>query len=89
MKRKYYEIRDIKKLSNVPFDLVGLGRVWLTSEIDSGYKNKNIGFYPKSQRLFLRILCVVDDYARRRILSGLREDAFGALARNHSYLHFG
>ena len=28
---------------------------------DSGYKNTNIGFYPKSLRPFLRILNVVDD----------------------------
>ena len=28
---------------------------------DSVYKNKKIGFYPKSLRPFLRILCVVND----------------------------
>ena len=32
-----------------------------TLEIDSGHKNKEIGFYPKFLRPFLRILCVVDD----------------------------
>ena len=32
-----------------------------TLEIDSGQKNKKIGFYAKSLRSFLRILCVVDD----------------------------
>ena len=31
-----------------------------TLEIDSIQKSKKIGFYPKSLRLFLRILCVVD-----------------------------
>jgi len=39
-------------------------RNWVTLEIDSRYKNKNIGFYPKSLRPFLGILCVADDYAR-------------------------
>ena len=38
---------------------------------DSGYKNKNISFYPKSLRTFLRILCVVDDYACGRSFSAL------------------
>ena len=40
-------------------------------EMDSGHKNKKIGFYPNTLRPFLRILCVVDDsiYARRRNLS--------------------
>ena len=57
-----------------------LGRAGSTLEIDSGYENKNIGFYPKSLRPFLRILCVVHDYACRRIFTGLSEDAFGALA---------
>ena len=35
------------------------------------HKNKNIGFYPKSLRPVLRILCVVDDsiYAHRRNFS--------------------
>ena len=33
---------------------------------------------------FLRILCVVDDYACRRSFSALSEDAFGALASLHS-----
>ena len=49
-------------------------------ETDSGYKNKNIGYYPKSLRPFLRILCVINDYAYRRIFSGHSEDAFGTLA---------
>ena len=38
-------------------------RSWATLEMDSGYKNENIGFYPKAPRPFLRILCVFDDYA--------------------------
>ena len=44
-----------------------------TLEIDSGHKNKKIGFYPKSLRPFLQILCVVDDsiYARRRTCRAL------------------
>ena len=48
--------------------------------IDSGYKNKKIGFYPKSLRLFLRILCVVEDsiHVCRRNFSC----APGDLARN-------
>ena len=32
-----------------------------TLEINSGHKNKKIGFYPKSLRPFLKILCVVHD----------------------------
>ena len=42
-------------------------------ETDSGYKNQNIGFYPKSLRPFLPILCVVDDsiYACRKNFSSL------------------
>ena len=44
--------------------MVDLGRVVPsrfvpTLEMDSGYKNKNIGFYSKASRPFLRILCVV------------------------------
>ena len=68
----YQQMRAIKKLSDF--------------RIDSGYKNKNNGFYPKCLQSFLRILCVVDDYAYsyRRSFSALREDAFGALAPLHS-----
>ena len=29
--------------------------------LETEYKNKEIGFHPKSLQLFLRILCVVDD----------------------------
>ena len=36
-----------------------------TLEMDSECKNKNIGFYPKYLRPFLRIVCVIDDYACR------------------------
>ena len=51
-----------------------------TLEIDSGQKSKKIGFYPKSLRLFLRILCVVEDsiHVCRRNFSC----APGNLARN-------
>ena len=42
----------------------------------SGYTNKNISFYPKSLRPFLKILCVVDDYAS----PSSKEDAPRALA---------
>ena len=45
-------MRGIKKLSNF---------FQLSLEMNSGYKSKNIGFYPKSLRPFLRILCVLDD----------------------------
>ena len=55
-------------------------RPGLSLETDSGYKNKNIGFYPKSLRLFLRIVCDVNNYAYRRIFSGLSKDAFGTHA---------
>ena len=45
-------MRGIKKLSNVLPDLVRLGHLGLSlghqaRSTDSGYKNKNIGFYPK------------------------------------------
>ena len=40
---------------------VGSGRIGSTLEIDSGHNNKKIGYYPKSLRPFLRILCVVED----------------------------
>ena len=56
-----------------------------TLKMDSGHKNKNIGFYPKSLRPFLRILCVVDDsiYACwRNFSSALR----GCLRQTHSHL---
>ena len=33
----------------------------LALEMNSGFKNKKIGFNPKSVRPYLRILCVVDD----------------------------
>ena len=51
-----------------------------TIEIDSRHKNKKIGFYPKSLRLFLRILCVEEDsiHACKRNFSS----APGDLARN-------
>ena len=51
-------------------------------EVDSGHKNKKIGFYPKSLRPFLRILFVVDDskYARR-----ISSCAPGDLARNEFF----
>ena len=60
--------------------IVGSGMAGSTLEIDSGHKNKKIGYYPKSIRPFLRILYVVDDsiYARRRNFSC----APGDLARN-------
>ena len=41
--------------------MAGLGRAGPTLEMDSSHKNDKIGFYPKSLRPFLRILCVVDD----------------------------
>ena len=63
------------------------GQARSSLETDSGYKNKNIGSYPKSLRPFLRILCVVDDYTYRRIFFALRKDAFGALARHHCNLY--
>ena len=55
----------------------------LQYEMDSGHKNKKIGFYPKSLRPFLRILCVVDDsmYPRRRNFSCTPGD----LARNELF----
>ena len=54
---------------------------------DSGYKNKNISFYPKSLRPFLRILCVVDDYAS---LGSARMPSAPSLrfASNHLYSRF-
>ena len=56
-------MRGIKKLCNVYPDLARPGRVKHCSasifEIDSEYKNRNIGFHPKSLRSFLRILCVL------------------------------
>ena len=55
-------------------------RSWATLEMDSGYKNENIGFYPQYLRPFLRILRVVDDYAWRKIFSGFRKVTFSALA---------
>ena len=60
------------------------GRAGSTLEIDSGYKNKNIGFHPKSLRQFLRILYVVDDSIYIMIhvegtSRALRKDAFGDL----------
>ena len=41
-------------------------------------KNKNIGFYPKSLRPILRILCVVDDsmYACKRNCSSARSQLY-------------
>ena len=54
------------------------GQAGLTLEMDSGHKNEKIGFYPKSIRLFLMILCVVDDshiYTQKELLC----------ARNHLY----
>ena len=36
-------------------------RAGSTLEMDSGHKNKEIDFYPKSLRPFLQILYVVDD----------------------------
>ena len=54
------------------------GRDGQTLETESEYKN--IGLYSRSLRPFLRILCVVDDFAGRRSFSALREDAFDALA---------
>ena len=49
-----------------------------TLEIDSGYKNKKIGFHPKSIGPFLRILWVVDDsmYACRRNCSSARSQLY-------------
>ena len=38
------------------------GRV--TLGMDSGYKNSNIGFYPKSQLPLLRMLCAFGAFAR-------------------------
>ena len=71
-------MRGIKKLSSVSVDLVGPGRVGSTLEIYSRYKNKNIGFYPKCLRPFLRILCVVDDsmYTCRRNCSCARSQLY-------------
>ena len=59
------------------------GRVDSTLEMNSGPKNKKIGFYPKSLRLFSKILEVIYDsmYAcSRDSFRALREDAFGDLA---------
>ena len=56
------------------------GQVRSSLGTDSGYQNMKFGIYPKSLRPFLWILCVVDDFACRRIFSGLSEDAFDALA---------
>ena len=54
---------------------------------DSGYKNKNIRFYPKSLRPFLRILCDVDNYAS---LGSARTSSAPSLrfASNHLYSRF-
>ena len=54
---------------------------------DSGYKNRNISFHPKSLRPFLRILCVVDDYAS---LGSARTPSAPSLrfASNHLYSRF-
>ena len=50
----YNTIRDIsRKISSWPG--------WVIFKMDSEHKNKKIGFYPKSIRSFLRVLCVVDD----------------------------
>ena len=73
-------MRGIKKLSNVSPELTWPGRARSTLEMDSGHKNKKFGFYPKSLRPFLRILCAVDDsmYVCRRNFSC----GPGDLARN-------
>ena len=59
------------------------GRVGSTLGMGTGLKNKKIGFYPKSLRAFLNILCVVDDsiYAcSRNSFRVVHEDDFGDLA---------
>ena len=35
--------------------------VFRTLEIDSGHRNKKVGFYPKFVKALMRILCVFDD----------------------------
>ena len=68
------------------------GRTGLTFEMDLAYENKNIGLYPKSVRPFLRILCVVNDYAyRESLLGSARTHSVHSLrfVRNQSYLRFG
>ena len=51
--------------------MVGSGCVGSTLERDSEYINNKIGYYPKSLRPFLRILCVVDNshiYVQKKLL---------------------
>ena len=62
--------------------MVGLGRVWSTLEMDSGHKNKKIGYDPKSLRFFKGFYALSTIRCKRAegATRALRKVAFGPLA---------